>query len=215
MSSPTNGTGPPSAAGAPREVSARLAALTAELWRQQVRGGTGVDVLGPRDQLIAEIPTAVGTYGSLLAVVHRRTPRGSLAVLQVFRPGPAGVRVPISGAILLQGEMLSLLGEAVAGLLALERRQPYRPRRGRERPPDRPAPARSSAQDTAPKAAGAPVSGAAGATHDSVTDPASDPSTGGRSPKEGGAQPPTQTPDDDPLPAWAGGGAPQHQGETP
>ena len=117
-----------------------LRAKSRELFDSQRRGGTAVDLLGFGDQLVAEVPTAMGAQGTLLAIISRHTSRGTLCVLQVFRPGPDGARIPVSGAILLQGGVLALFGEGVAKLLDLERidrpvtPQPYRPQLRPQRP---------------------------------------------------------------------------------
>jgi hypothetical protein len=131
-----------------------LRAKSRELFASQRRGGTAVDLLGFGDQLVAEIPTAMGSQGTLLAIIHRHTSRGKLCVLQVFRPGPDRARIPISGAILLQGDILALFGEAVAKLLDLERLdrparpEPYRP----QLRPRRPGPGREASAPAQPRA---------------------------------------------------------------
>jgi hypothetical protein len=88
-----------------------------ELFAVQNRGGSAVPVCGPRDELIAEVPTGIGQSGSVVALIRRRSAqRRSIMVLQLFRPGPRGVRVPLGSALMLHEDVWPIFGDALADL---------------------------------------------------------------------------------------------------
>jgi hypothetical protein len=113
-----------------RGLPARLQYQIGALWTAQARGGTSIAQLGPNDTLVGEFATGVGSLGTLMAIVRRRTTQGSMAIIQCFRPGPDGARIPITSALMVKSDLFALLGEAVLKLLELEADdQPSRPKR--------------------------------------------------------------------------------------